>query len=303
MKKIIFGGLFFALIGQNLYAKDVCYEYDPSAFRLEARVMDDTNAPNYLKTKTFKIDRVVLCLHNLESYETSNDFKNIPITVYVYKNSHRYKQTCHDCMSEIDKKEKKNVIKCWIDVCDSGLVNIIDSNKMKLDWGTINILPTTLEGNSPMEKYSFVDLELLQTNKKYLSPIATVDKDKIDPPKIDKEQKGFFVCYDYKENNKYKGCYFSHTSCLERFGQYPTEKEAKKALIRCKNSKPNPDYIDNPKGLYVCYDRVDDTGTYKGCFRATKSCKRLHKKHFGHYPNRQKSYEALLRCVNSIPFS
>jgi len=116
---------------------------------------------------------------------------------------------------------------------------------------------------------------------------------------------GNYVCYDYKEDNRYYGCFRSIKSCkelhIQRFGKYGSKKAVKEALKRCKNSKPNRDYIDNPNGKYVCYDYIDNNGEYKGCFRAMKSCKLLHKKHFGRYLTKQESKNALARCQASLP--
>lgn len=59
-------------------------------------------------------------------------------------------------------------------------------------------------------------------------------------------------------------------------------------------------YKDNKKGLYVCYD-WKYKGKYEGCFRSEKSCKFLHRQHFGKYLNQEESAKALDRCKKSTP--
>ena len=59
-------------------------------------------------------------------------------------------------------------------------------------------------------------------------------------------------------------------------------------------------YKDTPKGLYVCYD-WKYKGKYEGCFRTQKSCKFLHRQHFGKYLSQKESKKALERCKKSTP--
>jgi len=126
----------------------------------------------------------------------------------------------------------------------------------------------------------------------------------------DKIPKGKYVCYDdlgdAGNRFEYWGCIRSKISCktlsMRHFGYYPTIKESKKALKRCKSYRPNRDFIDNKNGLYVCYDYLNYQREYVGCFRAKKSCKKLHKKSFGKYSNKKEAKEAYFRCLNSIPY-
>ncbi len=116
---------------------------------------------------------------------------------------------------------------------------------------------------------------------------------------------GLNVCYEYKDDSKYYGCFRSTKKCrelhLQHFGRYPSRIESAKALKRCMDSRPRRDYIDNRNGLYVCYDYKDRDGYYSGCFRSLKPCSRIHKERFGKYPDKAESAKALRRCVESSP--
>ena len=84
------------------------------------------------------------------------------------------------------------------------------------------------------------------------------------------------------------------------------KKFAKGKSIDCPTNLPAPEsiddsyYKDNAKGLYVCYD-WKNKGEYQGCFRSVKSCKFVHRQHFGKYLKQSESKKALNRCKTSTP--
>jgi hypothetical protein len=119
------------------------------------------------------------------------------------------------------------------------------------------------------------------------------------------DPEGLHVCYDaIRDHEAYVGCYRSVQPCARRqdhaFGTYSTRQASRTALERCESSYPDAAYIDNPVGRFVCYENRDDRG-YHGCFRSTESCRKLHKKRFGHYPDGPQSRAALDRCKKNRP--
>ena len=88
--------------------------------------------------------------------------------------------------------------------------------------------------------------------------------------------------------------------------QKSLKKFANGKSIACPKNLPIPDsldesyYKDHPKGLYVCYD-WKYKGAYDGCFRSLKSCKYIHRQHFGKYLTQRESKLALQRCKSSKP--
>lgn len=118
--------------------------------------------------------------------------------------------------------------------------------------------------------------------------------------------KGRYVCYSYKDRNyktgrwEYNDCRTYKRHCkdyrLSYFGHYPNITATKAALKRCRKGHPNLDYVDNPKGRFVCYDYNDKYGSFIGCFRSIKSCDKLNKKQYGIYKSKSDTEDGYHRC-------
>jgi len=273
--------LFVSLVAKS----NVCMEYSGKDFVLQKT----TYTKNKVTTKNSKVD-------NIKIYFFKNRSSTKPITLEYSVKGHKKYYKYIFCMKEGDKEW------CGIE-CDGGGFYANSNLDIYVEY-PLRVLGEP-EGNLP-------EIEIAQKGKKYIKGKAFKCPKKL--PKVknlpdDKYYKdninGKYVCYDYKNDNKYYGCFRSIKKCkelhLQHFGKYGTKKAVKDALKRCKKSKPNKDYIDNPKGKYVCYDYIDSNGEYNGCFRAHKSCKKLNKKHFGYYRNTKESRKALLRCEESLP--
>jgi len=264
-----------------------CMEYDSSKFTL---IKDDYSTKK-LKTTKYKID-------SLKVYFFKNRSGIKPITLEYTVNGHKRYYKYIFCTKE-DNKEW-----CGIE-CDGGGFYANKNLEINIQ-NAINVYgePESSDEISlsivPKIKNKYIK------GKEFICPQnLPVANDLLDEKYYKDNPKGRYVCYKYKDNGKYEGCFRSTKKCkelhIQHFGKYATKDATKKALLRCKRSKPNQDYVDNKNGLYVCYDYIDDSGEYSGCFRAKKSCKRLNKKHFGHYPNIIESQKALRRCMASIP--
>ena len=114
-----------------------------------------------------------------------------------------------------------------------------------------------------------------------------------------------YVCYDGIREKRYFGCSESERPCRDqgmmRFGEYPTAEATRQAGKRCESAQPDPKYIDNPEGRFVCYDYIASWGGYVGCFRSVNTCQSIGKERFGRYPTARKAHEAYLRCQIGFP--
>ncbi len=288
MKKILVLILFLGI----LFAKsDVCKEYDGKSFILQTIEYN---------SKGDKIHTTKNSLDYIKIYFFKDRDSTHPITIEYSVNRHKRLYRYIFCMNE----NKKDTQWCGID-CDGGGFYANKNLDIFIKY------PMRLFGGEDGE---VVEINLIQIKDGYLKgrefkcpkelPKA---KDLPDESYYKDNPNGSYVCYEYKEDNKYFGCFRTTKRCRDlyrqRFGKYGSKKAVKEALKRCQSSNPNLDYVDNPKGKYVCYDYIDDNGDYSGCFRAIKSCKMLNKKHFGHYPTIKESKKALFRCQTSTPKS
>jgi len=270
------------------YATDVkkCFEYNPNDFKLE---IDSYNSNDNGKTETVKLD--ALRVYFFENNESVNPTIEYKVNGRSFYNIYTY------CDSN------KNGLTCSIE-CDGGAFDV-DKN-YNIRTGRLAIYRDDPDTDNGTEKTLYSkDFKKFSKAKEIKCPDNIPTAEPLDENYYKDHPKGKYVCYDFKYKSKYEGCMRSVKSCKfihrQHFGHYLSTKDSKKALERCKSSKPNLNYVDNVNGLYVCYDYRDFQGEYSGCFRSKKSCKTLHKEHFGKYPNKVASKKALFRCINSIP--
>ncbi len=287
LKIILIIGIVSVTLEAEQLNKNRCFSYNSKEFTLTQLIYKGDKEIH----KNLKLDKVKI-------YYFKDSSPTKPITLEYSINGHTRYYKYIFCTNE------KNQTKwCGIE-CDGGGFHL------KKDFSIYVEYPLRVAGESPDDPDVPI-IELAQTSKKYLK--GTEFKCPIKLPKVadnidDKFYKdnpnGKNVCYDYKYKDKYFGCFRSTKSCRDlhrqHFGKYGTKEATKKALNRCKNSKPNSKYSDNPKGLYVCYDYKDE-GIYSGCFRSIESCKSKGKQHFGKYPNIIESRNAFRRCITSMP--
>jgi len=308
--------LLFTLLIYKLNALGyVCKEYEPSKFKLSIEYSTDSDSEmltpqsdikkikQYIKNSKTDIDKFILCFDKKEQKDGENTSL---VSIHIDKNGHQY-SAFMDCFIGNNGDFNKSIYICSIE-CDGGGLYIDEDFNMRLYDGGLYI-ERALDISVP---YFVIDMSIQQNKKEYLKPIKDVNPKlyKISMKWVDsdkyKSKKGLYICYSYKDNEKYEDCEEYNRDCREiglmRFGHYPNIQEAKKALNRCQHSKPKKDYVDNPRGKFVCYDVIDDFGVYQGCFRSKKSCKLINKKRFGKYPNRDEAFKGYLKCVNSIPF-
>ena len=264
-----------------------CVEYNPKDFILKQYISNGN------KSSTIKA--------NLEDLKIYYFYKEAKLTkgIIEYKaNGHRFFNPYLYC----DKFEGRDLYSCGVE-CDGGTFDVDKNYAIRLERLAIySDDPDVEQGGTKIlygKSSKFVKGKLITCPSKIPQGIEIDEKYYKDTPK------GLYVCYDWKFKGKYEGCFRSQKSCRslhrQHFGKYLSQKESKKALERCQKSTPNSKFIDNKEGLYVCYDYKNSFGEYSGCFRSKLSCKSIHKKHFGHYPNKHDSYRALFRCIASAP--
>jgi len=318
-KGLVLSKFFLLLFFISFYKLDameyICKEFNPSKFKLSIEYSRDSDSEmltpkkdikkirQYIKNSKTDIDKFILCFDKKNQKDEENTGS---VSIYINKKGHQY-STLMDCFIEDDEDFNKSVYICPIE-CDGGGLYIDKNFNMRLYDGGLYI-ERALDISAP---YFVIDISIQQNKKEYLKPIKDANPKlyKISMKWVDsdkyKSKKGLYICYSYKDNGKYEGCGEYNRDCqdigLMHFGHYPNIQEAKKALNRCKHSKPKKDYVDNPRGKFVCYDEIDDFGVYQGCFRSKKSCKLINKKRFGKYLNRDEVFKGYLRCVNSMPF-
>jgi hypothetical protein len=277
--------LLLLVLSIAFYAKgDVCVKYSSNDFFLKKTIYK--NGKEIIKNK--KVDYIKI-------YFFKNRSTVKPITLEYSLNSKKRYYRYIFCGKEGNKEI------CSIE-CDGGGFYINKNFDINI-WYPLRVFSKEGAIN--------YDYEIVPKRRGYIKgvkfkcpKVMPKAKNKDNNINID-ERSGKYVCYLYKSDSKYYGCFRSIKSCksLHRqyFGKYATTKDSKLALDRCKSSTPNKDFVDNPKGRYVCYEYKDKYGEYNGCFRSIKSCKSLHKKHFGHYLNRAETKSALNRCIDSMP--
>jgi hypothetical protein len=202
-----------------------------------------------------------------------------------------------------DRYDKQTDYLCSIE-CDGGSFEVDENYNIKTDRVAIYRDDPDAE-NGGIKELSQKSPKKFVKAQKIQCPKNIPEYDALDDSYYSDHKNGLYVCYDWKYKGKYEGCIRSEKSCKfihrQHFGKYLNRAESKKALARCKSSKPNKKFVDNKSGLYVCYDYKDKFGQYSGCFRSKTSCKALHKEHFGRYPTTHDSYRAFLRCSSSAP--
>ena len=284
MKRVVV--VLFAVVVTSVYGGEVakCFEYNPNDFTLE---ITRSHENGKMHTATKKLDA-------LKVYFRLGTAKPEDAVIEYAFDGQTYRSTEPYCL------EENNM--CVIE-CDGG------------DFAYDKHYGIRTEGIDIYRDYEKdeVTKRLFSKKKKHFTDAKeiacphNIERPKeLDDSYYEDHPGGKNVCYDYKEGNKkYFGCIRSIKTCRfihrQRFGSYPTKKESKAALIRCKTSRPNRDYVDNKKGRYVCYDYRDDNGDYSGCFRSLKSCEALHRMHFGKYHSTKESAEAFIRCKHAIP--
>jgi hypothetical protein len=274
--------LSIAAFAQN----NVCMSYAGNNFTL----LEHTYKNDKQITKKIKVDNIKLFF-----FKERSPTKPIALAYSVNNHTKYYKYIY--CNKEGAKEW------CGIE-CDGGGF-YLDKNY------NIQIKYALRVGAGEDEESPYLELEQSGTKgyiegKSFTCPkVLPRVKDTPDEKYYKDNANGKYVCYNYKSDSKYNGCFRSVKRCrdlhMQHFGKYSDKKSVKAALKRCQTSKPNSKYVDNSKGLYVCYDFKDSFNEYNGCFRALNSCKELNKKHFGHYPNPQESKKALARCQKSTP--
>ena len=289
----------FTILGLGatiLYAKSdtkVCYSYNPDNFYISA--IGDK--------REFKRDieslEIYFSKKSIFNIKSNTPYKSAVIAYRVGKHQH------YLVMDSCEKLDEDRYPRCSLE-CDGGSFMYNRDFSFYIDYGLALSNPNDIYEVelSQKKRKAFIKGKRIECPKNisklftYYTPKKS-KKEAIDP-------KGRYVCYDYKFKNvdtgrwEYSECHIYKRHCkdyrLSYFGHYPTLKATKDALKRCKSSHPNLDYVDNPKGRYVCYDYNDIYGNFIGCFRSKKDCKLLHKKRFGKYSNSAKTEDALYRC-------
>ncbi len=265
-----------------------CFVYNPQAFILKQYIYDNAKENN----KRVK-------LQDIKIYYYHKKGKLKSATVEYKVNGHTFFTPgiyCH-------RYDKQTNYLCSIE-CDGGSFEVDENYNIKTDRVAIYRDEPDAE-NGGIKELSQKSPKKFAKAKKIQCPKNIPAYDALDESYYSDHKNGLYVCYDWKYKGKYEGCIRSEKSCKfihrQHFGKYLNRAESKKALARCKSSKPNKKFVDNKNGLYVCYDYKDKFGQYSGCFRSKTSCKKLHKEHFGRYPTTHDSYRALLRCSSSAP--
>jgi len=290
---------FLILLFTTAYSEYKCFSYNPKGFFLEHRLFVDNSIENF-KDANITLDNLKI-LFVVNRGKVKKAFLEYGIKSYKF-----YSQ---DNICEEESSWGKN--SCVYDGADGGGFRF--NNRFDILIDDFNLVVFRGEpdaGGIDIEKrVGSYDIKSYHRAKEITCPKEMInlvknyryyDRDKI--------PKGKYVCYDdlgdAGNRFEYWGCIRSKISCktlsMRHFGYYLTIKESKKALKRCKSSRPNKDFIDNKNGLYVCYDYLNYQREYIGCFRAKKSCKKLHKKSFGKYSNKKEAKEAYFRCRNSL---
>jgi len=265
-----------------------CVEYNPKEFLLEQYIYSADKKRGERAS-----------LEKLKIYYFYKDGKLTQATLEYTANGHRFFNPYIYC----DKYLGRTLYSCSFE-CDGGTFDVDKNHAIRLERLAIYQDDANTENGGVKEllrkdKKSFINGKDIKCPQDIPQGIEVDKKYYKDTPK------GLFVCYDWRHKGKYKGCFRSQKSCKtlhrQHFGKYLSQSESKEAFERCKRSTPNSKFIDNREGLYVCYDYKNSFGEYSGCFRSKLSCKSIHKKHFGLYPNRHESYRAFLRCSASAP--
>ena len=264
-----------------------CVEYSSDKFILKS----------YISVND-KFKKIHEKLQSIKFYYFFKNGKASKMTIGYKINGHEFFNADGYCDGEADSG-----FRCGIE-CDGGSVEIDKNYAIKTDY--LALYRDEADATDGIEKeIKLKDTKHFLHGKAFKCPKSVPTYNNIDEKEYKDNPKGKYVCYDYKIDGKYDGCFRAVKSCRtlhrQHFGKYLTPKDSKKALLRCKRSKPNKNYIDNKKGLYVCYDYKNRFGKYSGCFRSLKSCKSIHKEHFGKYPNFIESRNALIRCNGSSP--
>jgi len=285
MKKL-FLSLALLIVGAQADSLGKCVEYNPDKFILKSYISVNDNFKE-IKEK----------LQSIKFYYFFKNGKPSKLTIGYKINGHTFYNADAFC------EGSKNGFICPIE-CDGGNVLVNKNYAIKIEnLALYRDYPDTPNGIE--KEIKLKDTKHYLPGKSFKCPKSVPTYSNIDEKEYKDNPKGHYVCYDYRIDNKYEGCFRAIKSCKklhrQHFGKYLTLNDSKKALIRCKKSKPNKTYVDNKKGLYVCYDYKDRFGKYSGCFRSLKSCKAIHKEHFGRYPNLIESRKAFIRCNGSSP--
>ena len=264
-----------------------CLEYKPSDFTLK----------QYIYAKSTK--KSIAKLDKLKIYYFYKNGKLTTATVEYRVNGHKFINPYLYC----DKFEGKKYYQCGIE-CDGGSFQL--DKKFSIKTNSLSVYrdePDTLNGGEKV--LSTKNLQKFTKGKAIECPQNLEMPKQLDESYYEDHPNGLYVCYDWKHNGKYSGCFRSVKSCKyihrQHFGKYLKVSESKKALNRCKTSTPNKKFLDDKNGRYVCYSYKDKYGEYSGCFRSRHSCKSLGKEHFGKYPTKATTYSAFLRCTSSSP--
>ncbi len=265
-----------------------CVEYNPKDFLLKEYIYSaDKKSGNRAKLEDLKI------------YYFFIDGKLTKTTIGYKANGYRFFNPYVYC----DKYKGRKLYSCGIE-CDGGTFDVDKNYAIRLERLALYRDDADAE-NGGVKELIGKHKEKFIKGKVIKCPQYIPQGKEIDAKYYKDTPKGLYVCYDWKYRGKYEGCFRSVKSCKflhrQHFGKYLTQKESQKALERCKKSTPNKKFIDNKNGLYVCYDYKNSFGEYSGCFRSKLSCKSLHKKHFGRYPNKYATSKAFLRCMASAP--
>jgi len=281
---IVIGVIIFSII---TFAKsDICKSYNGKDFFLEKIL--------YKKNKDI---REKIKIDNLKIYFFKDRNSGNPITLEYTINKHKRLYKYIDC--------RKNGNKEWCGLeCDGGGFYANKSLDILIKYPLI--ISGEVDSELPILAITQKNSKKYIKGKSFTCPKVSLRAKKQPDEKYYKDNAmGKYVCYTYKSDKRYNGCIRSIKRCkdlhLQHFGKYETKEIVKDAFERCKSFKPNQDYLENSNGKYVCYDYIDDSGEYNGCFTAIKSCKELHKKHFGQYSTIKKSQKALVRCKVSLP--
>ena len=270
-----------------------CIEYNPSDFILEEYIY-------YGSSKSAKMN--IADLEELKIYYHYDKDKLIGGDVAYKANGHQFIFPYLYC----EKREGEKHYGCGVD-CDGGYYRMNDDFSI-IGNGKLSVYDddgATDELVGGAKILSQKNPETLSKGKRIQCPSDIPDPDYYEKSSYTDNPKGLYVCYGSRHEGEYFDCFRSVQPCKSirsrYFGQYPNRSASRKALHRCKRSKPNKKFIDNKNGRYVCYDYADLYGIYAGCFRSTLGCKSIGKKRFGRYDTQQEADKALFRCISSAP--
>jgi hypothetical protein len=239
---------------KEVQSKNLCYEYPATSYILINERVEVVKNPRPGEKNYRSINARL---------ETGN-YRLILVRSRPASRSHIHTVTLMDKKKNIildtqyfqcpDRASRPDRYYCYGE-CDGGIIGIERDGRIHFKTDRISIGETIDDPRGMWSIYPLNDPDLPRPESiPCPDDIATSDLDlnRDNPAAVDSDIAQLvrpmrYVCYHSKRNSSdrkhpvYQGCRMTRGSCdgfmhLKRFGYYPTEAEAKKALIRCQQS-------------------------------------------------------------------